>query len=1690
MRRFNKFIAVVTAFTVLLSGLSISAAFAEPSATVGGTVCSGSALKGNYTFDGGTEGTSIYQWYISDDFFTVGEPIEGANDIEFVASNSTYGKFLTFGVTPVASDGSKGKEVFSTPVMQNDGYYSDFSVGLGSEAALVASANGFAQVQTVQDGAAALGIYKPSTDSRKSEARINIGNFNSSNDTVDVDLLAENIEGTADIFGVYSGTYGLVFKIYMKNGELYYRGGHGEQKADCIFEQGVWNHLSMSIDCERNTVKARINGENVISNSADDELEENTETWRFVNSGFDSVASYIMNYGNGGKVFMKNLTATKANGDSLAEKDASWLEQKLPDETLLNVDLPSIGQNGSKIFYTSNSPYIDANGKITRPPYGGGNADGELTAYVVNGSATLKKILHISIIELTMPPEAYDVSIKQNRSRPIIGSYTFDDPDFEDEGQSVYSWYVENGTDFRQIEGENSIRFVPSRDYDGKYIKFGVTPVNKLGVVGDTVLSEAFLYKYYDTTPPVAKIGDITVTDKGFEAVYDYESSDYLPEGKTAIKWYSSPRYDGEYTVVDNESTTTFDSPSRDMYYKFSVTPVDIEGNSGDEEVSSPIAFCDYDADSSSLVELALANINFPTTVYEDLEFLQSGENILYTWTSSNESVIANDGKVARPPKDGSDEKVTVTVYVTSGAVTDSKRIKLTAKKYTEEPVVTNAAIVQNGRPISVEYTYSDADGDLEDGTRYNWYYKAVGANDFVHLDSVESARFAPTQDMDGGTFYAEIIPCDSSKTVGAKAVTAEFVYHYLPSAAPKAIAKSPKFGIMKLVADYTYENADGIDEGNSEFEWFISDTLLGTYSVISNANSAEFVYDNSMENKFIKYSVVPKDIEGKAGDAVLSTPTQLKFGTNIDFESGDDLDLYGVTDGDCLGGSAGIDIDPTNSENHVLRLTRTSTAANEVTRVSCTLPSSVGAQYVIFDADVYPSSTTTGTWEMLYLGPGGQQQTYKLYTSGTNLIVRGGPVVIDGKERNDIVVSNSFTKDTWHHIKVILDYTNQVVLETQVDGVTLNIGAIIPFRTTTASVTTAFSYLQNSTTGTNYIDNIQVTPVKSYDGLAKADADALVVNADTDAIIKNISLPTKGSINGSNIIWTTSDENIITTRGKVTRPASEDGDKKVTLTAYVINGNDYVVKTFDVTVMRILNDDEIAEKDIAAMTSYDGMMLAGGIRLPSKGDFGSNFTWKSQTPAAMTDNGSVVRSEKKQTAVMTLTASSGAVSRSRTVNFCIVPTHGTDLLANGRISASSQKSQYPGSAANDDDYMSAWNSLDTDSDPFIQLDLGKTMNFNRILMADKDRSIRSLNMTVSADNISWTPVSVSGFDGDDISQLEFAAVNARYIKLSFDTKGTSAKINEIKVYSVKTDDVKVDEGIDAITLPCGTVATSSFKLPLSLSDGTQISWSSSNVSAIAINGDNAIVIRGSADAAVTLTATVTSGEVVKQKSFVVTVPALNGSAAGGGGGGGKKTSGVSSAAGSFVPPASDNGVNKNFADISSVPWAVDAINSLAKIGVVTGTAPNTFEPMRSVAREEFTAIVYRGFGFDEVQTNAEFNDVKANEWYYKCITQLASLGVISGVGENNFGVGNNITRQDMAVIIYRAALKSGFNLVPGNCDFADNADIAEYAVDAIGALSAAGIVSGIGGNVFNPNGNATRAEAAVIISRIISMSR
>ena len=165
---------------------------------------------------------------------------------------------------------------------------------------------------------------------------------------------------------------------------------------------------------------------------------------------------------------------------------------------------------------------------------------------------------------------------------------------------------------------------------------------------------------------------------------------------------------------------------------------------------------------------------------------------------------------------------------------------------------------------------------------------------------------------------------------------------------------------------------------------------------------------------------------------------------------------------------------------------------------------------------------------------------------------------------------------------------------------------------------------------------------------------------------------------------------------------------------------------------------------------------------------------------------------------------------------------------------------------------------------------------------------------------------------------------------------------------------------------------------------------------------------------------------------------------------------------------------------MSGFDWAKTAVETLCAKGIVNGTGDGRFEPAREVRREEFVKMLAVAFELP-LTTDVEFADIAAGDWCAPYVGAAVRAGFVCGMGEI-FGVGQNLSRQDAAVMAARALRMEESD---GIAEFTDSAEIADYARSAVNALAQAGILQGAGDGSFRPQGVLTRAEAAVILNRI-----
>lgn len=213
--------------------------------------------------------------------------------------------------------------------------------------------------------------------------------------------------------------------------------------------------------------------------------------------------------------------------------------------------------------------------------------------------------------------------------------------------------------------------------------------------------------------------------------------------------------------------------------------------------------------------------------------------------------------------------------------------------------------------------------------------------------------------------------------------------------------------------------------------------------------------------------------------------------------------------------------------------------------------------------------------------------------------------------------------------------------------------------------------------------------------------------------------------------------------------------------------------------------------------------------------------------------------------------------------------------------------------------------------------------------------------------------------------------------------------------------------------------------------------------------------------------------------------PHTGGTGGGGGGGGGVAVTNKTN--NNLQTEASGAVVEMPFSDLADFEWAKDSVEKLYKKGVVKGKSENLFDPSANVSREEFTAMIVRALGLKSSGAAFEFDDVSKDRWSREAVAAAFENNIINGVSETSFAPEESISRQDMAAIAYRICSANGLGEEKFEQEaFSDGADIAEYAQTAAASLLKAGIMLGADGN-FRPSANATRAEAAVIIDRVIT---
>lgn len=166
--------------------------------------------------------------------------------------------------------------------------------------------------------------------------------------------------------------------------------------------------------------------------------------------------------------------------------------------------------------------------------------------------------------------------------------------------------------------------------------------------------------------------------------------------------------------------------------------------------------------------------------------------------------------------------------------------------------------------------------------------------------------------------------------------------------------------------------------------------------------------------------------------------------------------------------------------------------------------------------------------------------------------------------------------------------------------------------------------------------------------------------------------------------------------------------------------------------------------------------------------------------------------------------------------------------------------------------------------------------------------------------------------------------------------------------------------------------------------------------------------------------------------------------------------------------------------------WAQGPINQLVGLKAVSGYPDNTFRPENTVTRAEFAAMLMKAFNFAPKASVVVFMDTYRH-WAKDAISNATAYGIVSGYDQVTFGPQDPVTREQMAVMIVKACKLEGS--YQGKT-FPDQGSISAWAQDAVAAVTQKNIMGGYPNGSFQPQGRATRAEAATIISKALKEKR
>lgn len=290
------------------------------------------------------------------------------------------------------------------------------------------------------------------------------------------------------------------------------------------------------------------------------------------------------------------------------------------------------------------------------------------------------------------------------------------------------------------------------------------------------------------------------------------------------------------------------------------------------------------------------------------------------------------------------------------------------------------------------------------------------------------------------------------------------------------------------------------------------------------------------------------------------------------------------------------------------------------------------------------------------------------------------------------------------------------------------------------------------------------------------------------------------------------------------------------------------------------------------------------------------------------------------------------------------------------------------------------------------------------------------------------------------------------------------------------------DQMLSEVIVACPTDVTvrdASGETVLSIEDGVVTTYAagvsgavSGNKKVLALSGgpyDISIFGTGEGTMDVSFTAYSSTGRILKQSSYQ-SLPLTDGSYYE------ANLTLENTSAPSFTLSEDENAAGDAFpfTDVPTSAWFYDSVRNVYENYIMNGVSPTLFQPNGTMSRAMVATVLWRLEGEPEMDDTSVFTDVPRGQWYTQAITWAYEQGIITGYGSGRFGPQDNVTRQQLAAMLFRYAKTMDL-------------DGGERAREAFAWAVAKGHINGTSPTTLSPTGTATRAQCAAILTRMLA---